>query len=123
LLSIEGAFTSAASEGLIRSILAAGEATGHALFEAVARSDQSAGEAVSALLVDTLDHAEAVARFPETHGRVMEFALKQELVRVQADMRAKDSAGDSAASDELFRRARDVQRRLDELRASRQTGR
>jgi len=123
LLSIEGAFTSAASEGLIRSILAAGEATGHALFEAVARSDQSAGEAVSALLVDALEHAEAVARFPETHGRVMEFALKQELVRVQADMRAKDSAGDSAASDELFRRARDVQRRLDELRASRQTGR
>jgi hypothetical protein len=68
-----------------------------------------------------LDHSEAVARFPETHDRLMEFALKQELVRVQADMRAKESAGDSAAGDELFRRARDVQRSLDELRATRQT--
>jgi DNA primase len=123
LLAMGGAFTDAASEGLIRSIVDADQATGHALFEAVARSDQAAGDTVSALLVDALDAVEAQARFPETRDRVLEFALKQELVSVQADMRSKESAGDSASYDELFQRAADVQRRLAGLRASRQTGR
>jgi len=123
LLAMGGAFTDALSEGLIRSIVEAGQATGHALFEAVARSDSAAGETVSALLVDALDVVEAQARFPETHDRVLEFALKSELVSVQADMRSKESAGDSASYDELFQRAADVQRRLAGLRASRQTGR
>jgi DNA primase len=126
LLSIEGAFTSPVSADLVRRISDAGSKTGHALYRAVVGSDGSDGsdgEAVSALLVDAMDPAEAEERFAETHDRLMEFALKQELVRVQADMRSKESAGEAASYDELFRRAADVQRRLEHLRATRQSGR
>jgi hypothetical protein len=123
LLTIEGAFTSLASADLIRSIVDAGQATGSALYQAVAGADAASGEAVSALLVDAIEPGDAEERFPETHDRLMEFALKQELVRLQADMRANESAGDTAAYDELFRRAADVQRRLQDMRATRQSSR
>jgi DNA primase len=123
LLNIEDAFTSRGSEGLVRAIVASDAVTGHDLYEAVARTDPEAGDAVSALLVDALDPGVAEARFEEVHDRLMEFALKQELMRVQSDMRVKESAGEAASYDELFRKAADVQRRLSQLRASRQSGR
>ncbi len=123
LLSIEGAFTTADSEGLIRAIVGSGTAVGHELYAAVSAADAEAGASVPGLLVDALELGDAEARFEETHDRVMEFALKQLLVSLQADMRTNESAGDSARYDELFQKAADTQRSLAQLRASRQSGR
>jgi DNA primase len=123
LLDIEGAFSDARTERLVRTIVGAGQAAGAALFEAVARDDREAGDMLSAFLVDGLDPVRAEARFDETHDRLMEFALKLELGRLQADMRGKESAGETAVHDELFRKAAEVQRRLAEMRATRQSGR
>jgi DNA primase len=123
LLDVEGAFASSISADLVRAIMDAGPAEGNALYQAVVAADPSMSESISALLVDGMDVAVAEERFPETHDRLMEFALRQELVRVQADMRAKESAGDTVVYDELFRRAADVQRRLEHVRATRQSGR
>ncbi len=123
LLDIEGAFSDAGTENLIRQIVDAGDASGAALFEAVSRCDAEAAQSLSAFLVDALEPAAAEARFSETLDRLTEFALKRELNRLQAEMRAKQSAGDTAGDDELFRKAADVQRRLAQLRATRQTGR
>jgi DNA primase len=121
LLSIEGAFSDARTEAVVRSIVAAGDATGRALYEAVARQDREAGEALSAYLVDAPERTQAVEMFAETLGRLMEFALKREVVRLQSEMRAVEVSRDSVLYDELFRRAADVQRRLSELRAQSQS--
>jgi DNA primase len=123
LLDIENTFSDPQTERLVRTIVGAGQAAGAALFEAVARDDREAGDMLSAFLVDALEPAEAEARFGETHDRLMEFALKLELGRLQADMRGKESAGDAAVHDELFRKAAELQRRLANLRATRQSGR
>jgi DNA primase len=123
LLDIEGTFSDPQTEGLVRTIVGAGQATGAVLFEAVARDDREAADMLSAFLVDALEPVEAEARFGETHDRLMEFALKLELGRLQADMRGKESAGEAAVHDELFRKAAELQRRLADLRATRQSGR
>jgi DNA primase len=123
LLDIEGAFSDARTETLVREIVNAGDASGAALFEAVARRDGEAAQMLSAFLVDALEPAAIEARFAETLDRLTEFALKRDLGRLQVEMRARQSAGDVAGDDELFRKAADVQRKLAELRASRQSGR
>jgi len=123
LLDIDGSFSDPGMEMLVREIVDAGDASGAALFEAVARRDGDAAQRLSAYLVDALEPAAAEARFSEVLDRLMEFALKRELSRLQIEMRSKQSAGDRAGDDELFRKAADVQRRLAQLRASRQTGR
>jgi len=117
LLSIDGALTDAATETVVRSIVEAGDATGRALFEAVAARDRTAAEALSIYLVDGLDPSEALERFPETLGRLMQFGLRREVLRLQSEMRDAESSRDSALYDELFRRAAEVQRRLSELRS------
>ncbi len=117
LLSIEGALTDAATEAVVRSIVEAGDATGRALFETVAARDRDAAEALSTYLVDGLDASKAVERFPETLGRLMQFGLRREVLRLQAEMRDAEAARDSALYDELFRRVADVQMRLSALRS------
>jgi DNA primase len=123
LLDIDGSFSDPGMETLIREIVGAGDASGAALFEAVSRRDGDTAQRLSAFLVDALEPSVAEARFSETLDRLMEFALKRELSRLQVEMRSKQSAGDTAGDDELFRKAADVQRRLAQLRATRQTGR
>jgi DNA primase len=123
LLDIDGAFSDAGTEALIRHIVDAGAASGAALFDEVARQDPGSAEKLSAFLVDSLETADAEDRFAETLERLTEFALKRELAQVQVQMRQKQNAGDTVADDELFRKAADVQRRLAHLRAARQSGR
>jgi hypothetical protein len=123
LLDIDGSFSDPGMETLIREIVGAGDASGAALFEAVARRDGDAAQRLSAFLVDALEPSAAEARFAETLDRLMEFALKRELSRLQVEMRSKQSAGDTVGDDELFRKAADVQLRLAQLRATRQSGR
>jgi hypothetical protein len=67
-------------------------------------------------LVDGLDPAAATESFPETLGRLTQFALQREYFRLQSRMRDAESSRDSGLNDELFQRAADVQRRLEELR-------
>jgi DNA primase len=123
LLAIEGAFSDTGIETLIREIVHAGDASGAALFDAVARRDAEAAQRLSAFLVDSLEPSAAEARFAETLDRLMEFGLKRELSRLQVEMRSRQSAGDTVGDDELFRKAADVQLRLAQLRATRQSGR
>jgi len=117
LLSIDGALTDAATAAVVRSIVEAGDATGRSLYEAVAARDREAADALSTYLVDALDPAVALESFPETLGRLTQFALKREFMRLQSEMVAVESSRDSALYDELFQRAADVQRRLAELRS------
>jgi DNA primase len=123
LLDIDGAFSDAGIETLIRHIVDAGAASGAALFDEVAHRDPGSAEKLSAFLVDSLEMVDAEGRFAETLDRLTEFALKRELAQVQVQMREKQNAGDAVADDELFRKAADVQRRLAHLRAARQSGR
>lgn len=123
LLCIEGAFSDAGTEAVVRAIVAAGQATGRALYEAVSNVDRAAAEALSQYLVDSLEPSQAVERFGETLSRLTEFALKREVVRIQAEMRAAEISRDSALYDELFVKAADAQHRLAQLRsAGQQTG-
>jgi DNA primase len=122
LLSIDGAFADASTEAVVRAIVASGDATGSALYEAVGLRDREAAEALSGFLVDSLEPGQAVEKFPETLARLMEFALRQEVLRLQSEMRSTEVSRDSALYDELFRKAADAQRRLSELRAQSQSG-
>jgi DNA primase len=116
LLSIEGALTDEATASVVRSIVEAGDATGGELYEAVAVHDREAADALSAFLVGGLDPTVALESFPETLGRLTQFALQREFARLQSRMRDAESSRDSALYDELFQRAAEVQRRLEELR-------
>lgn len=117
LLSIDGALTDASTAAVVHSIVEAGDATGRSLYEAVAGRDRDAADALSPYLVDGLDRSVALESFPETLGRLMQFALQREFMRLQSEMRTAESSRDSALYDELFQRAADVQRRLAELRS------
>jgi hypothetical protein len=88
----------------------------------VEHEDRAAAEALSAYLVDAVEPTDAMERFESTLGRLMEFALQREFARLEAEMRAVDATRDSASDDELFRKAAEVRRRLQELRASGQSG-
>ena len=123
LLTIEGALTDATTEAVVRSILDAGDATGRSLYEAVAARDREAADALSSYLVDGLDPAIALESFAETLGRLMQFALQREFLRLQSEMRTAETSRDSALYDELFQRAADVRRRLQELRSIEPVGR
>jgi hypothetical protein len=122
LLSIDGAFADASTEAVVRAIVASGDATGSALYEAVGQHDRDAAEALSGYLVDSLEPGQAIERFPATLSRLMEFALRQEVTRLQSEMRSAEVSRDSALYDELFRKAADAQRCLSELRAQAQSG-
>jgi DNA primase len=123
LLSIEGALTDEATASVVRSIVGAGDATGRELYEAVAVHDREAADALSTYLVDGLDPATALESFPGTLGRLTQFALQREFARLQSQMRDAESSRDSALYDELFQRAAEVQRRLEELRREESAGR
>lgn len=116
LLTIEGALTDVSLGSVVRSIVEAGDATGRALYETVAARDREAGEALSTCLVDGLDPSTAVERFPETLGRLTQFALRREFARLQSQMRDAESSKESELYDELFRKAAEVQRRMADLR-------
>jgi DNA primase len=123
LLSIEGALTDESTASVVRSIVEAGDATGRALYEAVAARDREAADALSTYLVDGLDPSAALESFPETLGRLTQFALQREFARIQSEMRDAESSRDSGLYDELFQRAAEVQRKLEELRREESAGR
>ena len=119
LLDIQGAFADPDTGNVIRCIVEAGTATGRALYEAVARQDREAAEALSGYLVDGLEPAAAAERFEETLARLTEFALRREIVRLQADMRSAESSRETDRYDELFLKVAETQRQLASVRAQR----
>lgn len=119
LLTLEDAIADPATADVVRCIVEAGDATGQALFEAVARQDRDAAEALSAFVVDGLDPGVAAERFGETIARLTEFGLRREIVRLQADMRVAETSRETERYDELFLKVADMQRRLSEVRALR----
>ena len=122
LLSIDSALSDPANAMLAGAVVSSGNLTGKDLFAAVSARDRSAGEALSTYLVEPMDEAQALARFDETLARLTGFALQREIVRLQADMRNADSVKDSQGYDEMFRKAADLQRKLEELRAGTSDG-
>lgn len=123
LLSIEGAVTDGATASVIRAIVEAGDATGGDLYDSIAARDRDVAELLSTYLVDGLDPAAASSAFAETLGRLTQFALQREYLRLQSRMREAESSRDSAVYDELFQEAADVQRRLEGLRSADSAGR
>jgi DNA primase len=122
LLSIGSALSDPANAMLAQAVVSSGNLTGKDLFAAVSARDRSAGEALSIYLVEPMEEAEALARFDETLARLTGFALQREIVRLQAEMRNADSVKDSRGYDEMFRKAADLQRKLQELRAGTSDG-
>jgi DNA primase len=115
LLSMEGAVSDPMTARLVAAVLDAGTATGGALYDVVAAVDREAAEALSAYLVDPPTPERAAERFAETSRRLAEFALKEEIGRLQAEMRGTDPTKDSARYDELFRMVAELQHELSEV--------
>ncbi len=118
LLDRQGAVTDPATARLAAAVVAAGRATGTALYDTVAAADREVAEALAPHLVDGSTPEAAVARFPETSRRLLGFALKDEIARLQADMRATDPIKDSARYDELFRMVAELQRELAKVQST-----
>lgn len=119
LLTLGDAFADPVMASVIPCIVEAGSATGQALFEAVARRDRGAAEVLSAFLVDGIEPDLALERFAETIARLTEFALRREIVKLQADMRLAETTRETERYDELFLKVAEIQRRLAEVRAKR----
>lgn len=117
LLAIEGALSDPEVARLVEAVVGSGSLDGKDLFAAVSARDRSAGEALTAYTVEPMDEAAALARFDETLARLTGLALQREIVRLQAEMRDETSVKDSASYDEKFRKAAELQRRLQELRS------
>jgi DNA primase len=122
LLATDNALSDPASAMLAGALVASGNLTGKDLFAAVSARDRSVAEQLSTYLVEPMEEADALARFDETLARLTGFALQREIVRLQADMRDADPVKDSQGYDELFRKAADLQRKLQELRAGTSDG-
>jgi hypothetical protein len=102
---------------LLAAVAAAGDVVGKDLYDAVVSKDRAAADALSTHLVDPMPVADALERFDETYARMVELALRHEIVRVQALMHSADPIKDSGRHDELFRKAAELQRALSQLRA------
>jgi DNA primase len=117
LLEMPEPFSESETARMVAAIVASGRVAGKELYGSIVHTDRALADALSAFLVDTLKPDEAVERYPETYARVVEFALKREIVRTQATMRIQDADSDAHGYDVLFRRAADLQQALAELRA------
>lgn len=116
LLSFEDAVTDPANRRLAEAILAAGGAVGKDLVASVRASEPELADELSAWLVDDREVADEVARFPETAGRLKEFALRRQILRLQSEMNGMDRVKDPDAYDDVFRRVAALQRERQALR-------
>ncbi|MDO8916114.1 MAG: DNA primase [Coriobacteriia bacterium] len=120
LLSIEDALTDPVNARLAAAIVAAGDATGKGLYEAVARSEPELVEELTAWLVDAPSRESVLGTFAETVSRIKGFALRRQILRVQACMQGTDPVKDPQAYDDMFRQVASLQSQLETLRAGNQ---
>ena len=118
LLGLENALSDPSTRRLVEAVAGAGAATGRALYDLLATTDRDAAEAVSTFLVEPLEATEAVERYPATSARVKEFALREGIARLQAEMRSAVALKDSKDCDELFLKIAAMQTQLADLRAA-----
>jgi len=116
LLSVEDALTDPVNARLAAAIVAAGEATGRKLYEAVERSEPGLAEELTEWLVDAPERDSVLGTFAETVSRIKEFALRRQILRVQARMQAMDPVKDAQGYDELFREVASLRKQLETLR-------
>ncbi|HEX9094285.1 MAG TPA: hypothetical protein VF902_09915, partial [Coriobacteriia bacterium] len=117
LLAIDDALTDVANVRLAAAIVDAGEARGGALYEAVRTAEPELADELSEWLVDDIDPERVVTSFRETLSRLKEFALRRQILRLQARMSALDAVKDSEASDDIFRQVAALRRELETLRS------
>lgn len=122
----EGAVIGERTGRLLKAVLAAGEARGKALYDALAREDRAFGEAVSAWLVGTakagtskVDASEAEEveyAFREISARLKDMDLERLILKKKALMRTLRAESDRSAFDELYKEIAALQRRQVEVR-------
>jgi DNA primase len=117
LLALPDAFADPLNARIAAAITDAADAKGKALYEAVSVGDAEAAEALTAWLVDAPDEETATAGFAEAFIRIKEFALRRQILRLQADMQGIDPVKGSARYDDIFRQVAGLQKELDRLRA------
>jgi len=117
LLSLTDALTDPVNARLAGAVVASGDLTGRALFEAVAKLEPDVADELSEWLVDVADRESVLDTFAETVGRIKEFALRRQILRVQANMQAMDPVKDAIAYDDMFRQVAALTKELQALRS------
>lgn len=120
LLATEDALTDPVNARLAAAVVAAGDAMGKKLYDAVARSEPELVEELTAWLVDPPSRESVLARFAETVSRIKELALRRQILRVQASMQGTDPLKDPAQYDDMFRQVASLRAQLETLRAGNQ---
>jgi hypothetical protein len=90
---------------------------GKALYGVISPKDPEAAEALTAWLVDAPDEETAEAGFAEAFTRIKEFALRRQILRLQAAMQGIDPVKEPARYDDTFRQVAAIQKELGTLRA------
>jgi DNA primase len=121
LLALEDALTDPANVRLASAVVAAGTATGRELYEAVAAGEPELADELSEWLVDDEDPTKVAGSFRETLSRLKEFALRRQILRLQARMNGLDAVKDSQESDDIFRKVAELRRELETLRSRYET--
>jgi len=124
LLAGGDAMTSPETASLASSVLDAGTLTGQELYAAVSAAlGRDAAEPLSAWLtggdaeVDGTGGGNVESTFRETVVRLKDFALRRQILTLQARMASTDGLKDPAGYDELFRRIAMLRRSQEQLRA------
>jgi DNA primase len=121
LLKSPDAFADPLHTRIATALADAGDVTGNALYEAVAPGDPEAAEALTAWLVGVVDVVTAEAGFPEAFTRIKEFALRRQILRLQAAMQGIDPVKEPARHDDTFRQVAALRGELETLRAGRES--
>jgi DNA primase len=117
LLDMEDALADAVNTRLASAILAAGDAEGTALFTSVSASEPELKDYLSEWLVEDDDREARVSIFRETLGRLKEFALRRQILRLQAEMNSLDAVKDQERFDDIFRIVAALRRDLEAVRS------
>jgi DNA primase len=117
LLSIDDVLTDPVNARLAAAVVASDVATGRNLYESVAATEPGLADELSAWLVGAVSREDVLATFPETVSRIKEFALRRQILRVQAGMQAMDPVKDPAGYDDMFRKVAALQQKLGVLRS------
>lgn len=121
LLALDDALADPANARLAVAVVGAGTVTGKELFAAVAASEPELAGELSEWLVSDEDPDQVASSFRETLSRLKEFALRRQILRLQAQMHGMDTIKDAAQFDDTFRQVAALQRELEKLRAAYQT--
>jgi DNA primase len=116
LLKSPGVFTDPVNREIADAIIGAQGATGTALYDSVRAVGPELADELSAWLVDAADREGLAVGFAENASRLKDFALRRQILTMQAEMRSMDRVKDPVAYDDVFRRIAALQREQQALR-------